>query len=125
MEIIVEFISEILVQLALQLLAELGWRSFMDTIRLRSNSVFSAFGHMLLGLLAGAISLLFSPHLLMTGYPSRIANLILTPVAAGLLMSALGAWRRRRGQFLLRLDRFSYAYVFALAMALVRFSFGT
>lgn len=124
-EIIFQFIGEIVLQLVFELLAELGWRSCMDTLRQRSNSVFSAFGHMLLGLLAGAISLWLSPHLLMPGYGLRIANLIVTPVAAGLLMSLLGTWRRRRGQALLRLDRFIYAYLFAFAMALVRFSFGT
>jgi hypothetical protein len=55
----------------------------------------------------------------------RVANLVLTPLAAGLMMSLMGAWRRRRGDDLIRLDRFSYGVLFALAMALVRFFFAS
>jgi hypothetical protein len=34
----------------------------------------------------------------------------------------VGAWRARRGQPPLRIDRFAYAYLFTLAFALVRFA---
>jgi hypothetical protein len=47
------------------------------------------------------------------------------PGRAGLAMMARGAWRRRRDQELIRLDKFAYGYLFALAMALVRFNFGS
>ena len=53
----------------------------------------------------------------------RIVNLVLTPIAVGLLMCAMGAWRARRGDAVLRIDRFAYGYLFALALAVVRFSF--
>lgn len=46
-------------------------------------------------------------------------------VGPGLLMSAMGTWRRRRGEELLRIDRFAYGYVFALALAIVRFQFAS
>ena len=46
-----------------------------------------------------------------------------TLLLAGLAMAALGAWRSRRGQATLRIDRFSYGYLFALSMALVRSQF--
>jgi len=38
-------------------------------------------------------------------------------------MSAMGYWRARRGQAVLRIDRFAYGYLFALTFALVRFWF--
>jgi hypothetical protein len=38
-------------------------------------------------------------------------------------MCALGAWRARRGGVVLRIDRFAYGYLFALALALIRFWF--
>jgi len=38
-------------------------------------------------------------------------------------MAILGAWRARRGQQVLRIDRFAYGYLFALSIALVRFYF--
>ncbi len=44
-----------------------------------------------------------------------------TPVAAGVMMSALGAWRERRGQSRIRIVRFSYGCLFAFGLALVRF----
>jgi len=40
-------------------------------------------------------------------------------------VAALGAWRRRRDQPTVLLDRFAYAFIFAMAMALVRLKFGT
>ena len=56
-------------------------------------------------------------------HTARVVNLVVTPVVAGAAMSAFGAWRRKRGEELLRLDRFAYAMVFAFAMAVVRFVF--
>jgi hypothetical protein len=38
-------------------------------------------------------------------------------------MAAIGAWRARRGEPVLRIDRFAYGYLFALSLALVRFFF--
>jgi hypothetical protein len=48
-------------------------------------------------------------------------NLFLTPAAVGALMVLLGRARARKGQDLVRLDRFGYAFLFAFVMALVRF----
>lgn len=84
----------------------------------------AAIGYTILGAIAGGISLWLLPTLFVTAEWLRIANLILTPVAAGTLMGAFGAWRRRRNEELIRLDHFSYGFLFALAMALVRFIWG-
>ena len=54
-----------------------------------------------------------------------IANIVLTPLAAGLAMMAMGRWRARRGDTRLRIDRFGYGYLFTLAMALVRYQFAS
>ena len=51
----------------------------------------------------------------------RLANLAFTPLAVGGVMVIIGAWRARRGQPLLRIDRFAYGYLFALALGLVRY----
>ena len=50
-------------------------------------------------------------------------NLLVTPVLAGLAMVALGKLRLARGQDTVMLDRFVYAYVFALGFAVLRFAF--
>ena len=51
----------------------------------------------------------------------RLANLIITPVICGYAMGALGRFRTSRGSAPMRLDTFSYGYLFALGMALVRY----
>jgi hypothetical protein len=40
--------------------------------------------------------------------PIDFLNLVITPVVAGLPMALMGRWRARRGDSLLRLDRFAY-----------------
>ena len=40
-----------------------------------------------------------------------------------LILEVIGAWRARRGQPVLRIDRFACASLFALALALVRFHY--
>lgn len=81
-------------------------------------------GYAIFGALAGGVSLVFFPALFIEIETLQVANLLITPVAAGIIMGMLGAWRRRRGEDLVRLDKFSYAFLFALAMGGVRFAFG-
>ncbi len=40
-----------------------------------------------------------------------------------MLMVAIGSWRAKRGEVLLRIDRFAFGYLFAFAFALVRYRF--
>lgn len=102
---------------------ELGFHSLAEPFRKSPNPWLAALGYAIFGALAGGLSLLVFPaHLTPAGLP-RLANLLLTPLAVGLCMSAMGAWRSKRGDILLRIDRFSYGYLFALTMALVRFQF--
>lgn len=80
-------------------------------------------GYLVLGALVGAVSLwAFPAHVTRDGWP-RLANLVVTPVLAGGAMTLVGLWRARRGDPLLRIDRFAYGYLFALAVAVVRFNF--
>lgn len=120
MQLLVELIASLLVQVFVEVLAELGLRSLAEPIQERPNPWLAALGYVLFGTFTGGFSLfLFSEHLV-SGEGWRVFNLIVTPVLAGLCMSALGAWRRRRGQRVLRIDRFAYGYLFALAFAVVR-----
>jgi hypothetical protein len=50
-------------------------------------------------------------------------SLVLSPLATGLIMSQIGRRSRRRGGITVPIEKFGYGYVFALAMALVRFFF--
>ncbi len=120
-EIVFQFVGEILVQLLFELIAELGFRSVADTFRRPKNPVLSTIGFALWGIAAGGISVWLFPASPIHNPLYRKINLIVTPVALGFLMTLVGKIRPKKGQDLMRLDHFGYAFAFALAMALVRF----
>ena len=122
LEAILELIGEFLLQIAVEALVELGLHSLAEPFRRAPDPWLAALGYLLFGALLGGLSLLVFPANFVPG-PWRIVNLAVTPLAAGLLMALVGKWRARRGQDVLRIDRFAYGYLFALALALVRFSF--
>lgn len=102
---------------------ELGLHSMAEPFRRKPNVWLAVLGYALLGTLLGAISLwAFPNHLTRDGWP-RLLNLVVTPVLAGLAMALLGRWRARRGDPVLRIDKFAYGYLFALAVAAVRYAF--
>ncbi len=131
MEIVIEillwllqFAGELLLQLAFEVLLELGLHPAQEPFRLpRPNPWIAAFGYLIFGAIAGALSLLVFPSHFIVSHSGRIANIFVTPMVAGGTMTIFGAWRRNRGEELLRIDRFTYGFVFALAMALVRYTF--
>lgn len=119
------WLAELVLQLVLELLAELGLRTLREPWRpaREVSPWFAAPGYALYGAAVGAASLWAFPAPWLESHAARIANLLATPLAAGAAMALLGAWRARRGQPLLRLDRFSYGALFAFSLALVRHFF--
>jgi hypothetical protein len=119
------FVAEIVLQVAFEWLAEFGFRALREPFKgaRQASPALAVAGYAAFGAAAGGLSLLMFPTSFIGPRSARIANLLITPVAAGALMSALGAWRRSRGQELIRLDRFAYGMVFAFAMSAVRFVF--
>jgi len=116
----------VLLQLCGEFLAELLGRSVREPFRRPQpiNPLLAALGYALFGAVAGALSLWLFPALFVASSALRLVNLVVTPLLAGAAMALLGAWRRRHEQATIRLDTFLYGYVFALAMALVRFVWG-
>ena len=123
-EVIFQFLGELLLQVVFEFLAELGLRSAREVFKRPSNPLLATIGYSLYGAIAGGLSLWWHPAHFTKTLAIRITVLILVPLLSGIAMSLLGAWRRRRDQYLINLDRFAYGYVFALAMALVRFFLG-
>lgn len=123
LELIVELGGEVLLQIIVEILVELGLHSTAEPFRKPPNPWLAAIGYAVFGATAGGISLYVLPAVLVHGDTWRLVNLAVTPILAGLVMAALGAWRSRRGQQTMRIDRFSYGYLFALSMALVRWHF--
>ena len=122
-ELLFQVVGEFFLQAMLEALVELGLHSLAEPFRRPPNPWLAALGYALFGAAAGGLSVLLWPtHLTPAGW-ARWANLLLTPLAVGGGMAGLGVLRERRGQAALRIDRFSYGFLFALCLALVRFQF--
>ena len=120
-EIIFQIIFEIVGQIVFELLASLGWESLKDSWRRqgRAHPVLSSIGHLLLGLIAGIISVVIIPQRLAPRSSFPGLSLVLSPLGTGAVMHALG---RLRGEA----DKpvffsFRAGAIFAFGMALVRF----
>lgn len=124
MSFVVELLVEFVIQGVIEVLVDLGAHSVKRDGK-PPHPLLSVLAYVAIGAALGWLSHLFFPHPLVSHPHAGIANLVLTPVAVGLLMGAIGAWRSRRGSELVRLDKFAYGYAFALAFALVRFWLGS
>ena len=114
---------ELIFQVFGELLVELGLHSLAEPFRRQPNIWVAALGYLLLGGIVGALSVWLVPqHLTRDGWP-RLVNLVVTPVLAGFAMTLMGLWRARRGDPVLRIDRFACGYLFALTVAVVRYNF--
>jgi hypothetical protein len=123
MEFLFEFLAEALLQMLFEAVAELGCRSLRFTFERQRYPLLSALGILLSGAVAGGVSIWPFPHSFIANPAYRLVNLLVTPLIAGALMALIGKFRERHGQFLVALDRFNYAFVFAFSMALVRLIF--
>lgn len=126
MEILVEILVQIFIEVLLGPLLELLIRA----LGLLLGSIFGSAAAIIekrirwisvvAGATCGGASLPFFRHSLLPSTSLRIANLLLTPIAAGWMMHALGAGRERRGDDPLPVDRFLCGYLFTLSYLLVR-----
>ena len=87
------------------------------------NPLQACIGYGFFGAAAGALSLLFIPHPLV--HPSRVPglSLVVSPVLAGLGMSLVGSFLRKRSKKGMQIESFWYGFAFAFGMAIVRFFF--
>ncbi|HXF10711.1 MAG TPA: hypothetical protein VN625_08005 [Desulfuromonadaceae bacterium] len=125
LEVILQIFFELLLQFIGEVACEFGLQSLSEIFHRKPNPWLAGIGYILLGAGIGGLSLLVARSTFIHHPTLRIANLFLTPLLAGLLMAAIGHWRRKRGQDLIRLDRFGYGFLFAFSMALVRFLYAT
>jgi hypothetical protein len=120
---IAELIGEILLEAVFAELAGVlsrAFRLFRVKVR-RTEPVVAIVTFCLVGVCFGFLSVWFFPHHLV--YPTRIhgISLLISPILTGLLMAQIGRTVRRWGRQPVRIESFSYGFIFALAMALVRF----
>jgi hypothetical protein len=128
---IAEFLLEAFVELIAAAVLDLASRAFLGLFTslaeaLKDNRVLTGFMYALLGMLAGALSLLVLPHPLMhREHPMRFhgISLLSSPIIAGLVLSSVGTIMRRTGKKVTPIETFGYGFAFALGMALIRFFF--
>lgn len=124
-EIVFQFLGELLIQLVVELFAEMGMRSLGQVFAKKPSPRLALAGYTLWGVLAGGVSLIVFPHSTIRAPGLRLVNLLVTPVLAGVAMMLLGRLREKKGQPLVRLDRFGYAFLFAFTMSLMRYNWAT
>lgn len=119
LELVVEILGEALFALAGAVVQAAFAEATSDETP--SRRALAAIGHVLMGGIAGAISLLVLKrevvaHVLIPG-----TSLILAPVSTGALLELWGKWWVRRGNVRMVLFTFWGGFSFALGMAVVRF----
>lgn len=119
-EIFLEFILELFVELFVDVLAH-GASSRVPWIRRAVNTFLTAVIYFGVGLFAGFVSLWFFPKAFIRSETLHGISLLITPALAGLAMAAIGTIRERQGKVVIRLESFSYGFLLAFAMALIRF----
>lgn len=120
-EIIFYFFGEILIQITLELIGNFGLRfSSIDRDAEPLKRWQLVLAYTALGLIVGYISLSILPHAFLDHPWLRYANLLLTPLICGGIMTMLGRWKDRHDKERTSLEHFTYAYLFALSLATVR-----
>jgi hypothetical protein len=121
-EMILSFLWEIFANLLVQFLLELGLRSLIEPFRKSEvrHPVLAFIGCIILGTVAGYLSLLCLPYQFFHAKHLQGYSLFFVPFACGLSMAALRRLRERQDKSLVFIDSFTYGYTFAFFMTLVR-----
>jgi len=119
--IVFQFFGEMLLQVFIEVLLEMGFHGVADSFQRKPDPWLAFIGYAIFGGIAGAVSLIFLPILLIDSHSLQVVGLFAAPFTAGLIMVCVGMWRRRRGDDLVRLDRFAYSFIFAFMLGLIRF----
>jgi len=115
--VLFEFVAETLFAIAGSALAE----AMGDDKQ--SNPTLAGIGHVLMGIVAGAISLMLLRRQLIAAPPVPGISLLVAPVCTGLALRALGDWSVRRGAVRSALFTFRGGFWFAAGMAATRFTY--
>ncbi len=124
-EILFELLLQFLLEVVVQGGFELGFRGLAEPFRKdrRPNIWLGLLAYTGMGALSGIVSIWLIPMHLVKHPLLQYGSLALTPIALGFLFEWLGRRREAKGKPKMLLDRFSYGFVFALTMGLIRFWF--
>ena len=110
-------------EFAADVIGDLIGRCFKHTVKPpeKRNPILAGIGYVLLGLIAGGLSLLIFPNSFARSEKFHGISLLVSPVLAGLGMAGLGWILKRQGKRVMRLDSFIFGFIMALPIAIVRF----
>ena len=116
-------IWEIFLQVAAEILIELGFGSVRELLRQRTRAhpAVAGIGVALLGGLAGVLTSVIWPTRILRPAAFPGTSLLVSPLVTGLVMDRYGQWRERGGVERSTLATFWGGALFAFSMALVRF----
>ena len=113
LEIIFQLVAEIVIAIVEHLF---GKKARTYTPNLVVKRVSYLFG----GAVIGWISLFIFPHHFINNTPLRVASLVISPLATGLLMGLFGKWRRSYDKLTVDMETFTYGFLLAFSIALIR-----
>lgn len=126
MDILVEvllLLGELVLEVFGEALLEVGLSGLKEALgRTNRNPSLAAVGYLILGALVGGLSVWLWPQRLFRNAPVPGLSLLLSPLAGGAAMEAWGRYRRAGGHETTNLATFLGGAAFALAYALVRFT---
>ena len=128
---ILEFVLEAFLELIAAAVLDLTSRALLGLFTglaetIRNNRVLAGIMYALLGVVAGALSILVLPHpIIHREHPTTFhgISLLISPIITGLVLSSIGGILRRLGKKVTPLETFGYGFAFALGMSVMRFLF--
>jgi uncharacterized membrane protein YadS len=120
---IAEIICDALLEAALAAFVGIlsrGFRRFRVKTR-RANPIIATATFAVVGVSFGFLSVWLFPHRLV--HPTRVRgiSLLISPILTGMAMASIGRTVRKRGKQSVRIESFTYGFIFAFALSLVRF----
>lgn len=116
----IEFLFEFLLQVVLEIFGDVVIHAVAEERRIR-NVALAFLGYAAAGVCVGFATVYFFPSHFIDRPDLRTVNLAVTPVAIAAAMAWYGAVRRKREKDVVGFEKFIFAYVFALAVAAVRY----
>ena len=126
MEFIFELLARLVFEIIFQGIFELGGRGIVSIFR-REDATFNPWlaicGYVLMGAIAGGLSIWLIPMHLLKSPVLQILNLAITSIVLGFIFEQMGRWKTKHDKRRYAVDRFSYGFTFALTMGLIRYFF--
>lgn len=126
-EILIHFIFEFLLPLVFEILTEFGVRGASRAIgRLKAvSSPVAISGYIFMAACTGWLTLHFFPNHFIQNQNLRIISLIVAPILVGSFMAFRRKFLLKKDKEPVRLDSFTYGFLFAFTFALIRFIYAT